>query len=463
MRFNRQRQTSYFGPSTLVRVTEVNAEQNTLSGVVAGGLHNGTPITDMGCAGKTKPAALAQKGMSYIDPADIEAGSAYLVVDGLRRAADGRFTSRWMRTAGEEPVFSTPEAPLWMAVVPFRSEWPQDGTQKVGVTTVDIGAGVQARTLDELRDGFIAAASRDDGYGRVVVAVLHADGPEAGRDTMTLPGPSRGEDGKPSASPEERYDAFIAKLGGAEQVSVGLEAGHTVSVAPASMRLLSRYETQAMEKSDSLRRFAAPTHGAKLSAALDRLSGVPGARARAEGDYAQWSNGGELAKGSNRDVAAWARERDVHLPFIGQRGHLPASYGLVGPDHPGEAPALVKRLVQTAVPVPESAMPMPGDLKSVQRFHNMYEEAAEAIATGPALAATAEADARVSGDIAEPEVPEQEQAAAVDEQVDVEAFDDADLDPELEDSFAQILGLDPDDDAEPAEKEEQLPAPAPDL
>ncbi len=456
MRFKRQ--ASYFGPSTLVQVTEVNAEKNTLSGTVVGGPHHGTEITDMGCEGKTKPAALAQRGMSYIEPEVIADGMAYLVVDGLRRTSGGGFTSRWMRTAGDgEPVFSTSEHPLWMAVTPFRSEWPQDGTQKVGVTTIDVGAGTQATTIDELHAAFIAAASRDEGYGRVVVAVLHADGPDAGRDTVTLPGPARGEDGEPAQGPGDRYEQCIARLGGVEAVVAGFKAGHTISIAPASTRLLSRYETEDMMKSGSLRRYLAPTHGAKLVAALDRLSGVPGARDRAEKDYTEWSNGGKLAHATNKDVSAWAKERGVELPYVGQRGHLPASYGLVGEDRAGEPPALVKRLVLTAAPVGEDWMPMPGDLNSVKRFHNMYEQAAEALATGPGLATTAEADVREPGDIAEP--VSQEQAAAVNEGEDVEVFDGSDLDPDDEEAYTTILGLGGDDTA--AEKEDGLPATSP--
>ena len=459
MRFRRQ--TTRFGASTLVQVKEVDATKNTLSGVVVGGPHNGTEIVDMGCEGKTKPEALARRGMSYIDPADMAAGKAYLVVDGLRRTSEGGFTSRWMRTAGEEPVFSTPEHPKWMAVVPFRSAWPQDGTPRVGVTTIDVGAGAHTSSIDEFRDAFIGAASRDDGFGRVVVAVLHADGPEAGRETQTVPGPARGEDGTPAKSPQQRFDELLERLGGEQAVAEGFGAGHTISIAPASMRLLSRFETQNMEKSDSLRRYAAPSHGAKLSSALDRLSAVPDARARVEKDFAAWSNGAALARATNRDVAAWAKERGVDLPYVGQRGHLPASYGLTGTDHPGEPPALVKRLVLTAVPVGQNFMPMPGDLKSIGRYHDMYEQAAEALATAPVLAAAAEARPE-PGDIAEPAAPEQEQAAAVDETNDVEVFDSAELAPEDEDAFTRILGLGDDDDAEPG-KDDGLPAPTPDM
>ena len=461
LNFRRPRQPSYFGPSTILRLTGIDADANTLSGVVVGGPHNGTEVSDMGCEGSTKPAAFAAKGISHIDPADIEAGRAHLVVDGLRRT-QGRFTSRWMRIAGPEVVCSTADEPRWMAVVPLTTSWPaangEDPVRKIAVMTVETHASAVVRDMDSLSDTFTTLAGRDDGYGRVVVSAINSEGPEAGRATTTLYGPGRGEDGKPLASPAERFEAFLEQAGGRDTVAAHLEAGHALSLAGASMRLLSKYETSTLEDRGQLERFKAPTHGSRLVRALDRLD-VPNARERVEQDFSAWGQGAVLEDATNKQVAAWAQTRGIELPRVGSRGFLPAAYSLTRPDEDGQPPALIKRIVCTAVPVPENYVPVAGDENAVSRYHDMYADVAETLATGQVLDAAVAADASAPVAAApEPEVAatEAETRVPLDEARDVEDFSAEQLDDAEADELAAVLGL-----GSPGEGDGGLPAPGP--
>lgn len=387
-----QRREPGFGSSVLLRLASVDEESNTLSGTVVGGLRHGEEVEGVSFVGRTKPKhLLKQNTQSYIDPDRIASGEVHMIVDGLQKDGD-KVTARWMRQAGEHVVYSTPDDQKWMAVVQMTKPWPADDDEpsvpRYGVMTADVGAGVAAQSLEDLRTAFLAAASLRNGFGSVHL-VLHAE--EKGRRTNIDYPPAGGEAGAPPAkTPEQRFDDFIERVG-EESIVESFGNGYTATVTPLSMRTLSKYETTRLIESESrMAAFQLPSHGRRLAAEMRRAKQED--RDKVDENFQAWAKekgvqAENLQSADNRVVERFVASHGVRLPNIGNLGYLPAGYSLRAPDEDGRQLSLVTKLVPTARPVPANFMPIAGDEKAPSKYYEAYRNVAKVLLAAPGVAA----------------------------------------------------------------------------
>ena len=438
-----------YGNSVFVRVTGVDTEANTLSGVVTGGLRHGEEIEGVAFTGKTKPRALTKKGMSYIPQEDIESGKIHMAVDGLRKNNEGKLTASWMRKAGEHVEYSSPSDQKYMAIMPLKSSWePEDEgdpeIRKHGVLTLHTGGGAEATSVEQFKENFIAAAGGPEGFGAVHVAMRDANGERRDKRNFAVPG----EDGaRPTA--EQRFEQIVASVGGPERLEKALESGYKVSTTPATLRILSKFETNRLvENSNVMGMFEVAGHGRRL------LASVRGEQNKEKVSQAfmgwvadKGFQAPSLQEAEDRVVARFARDHGVTLPPLGRErtGFLPAALALHAPDNE-EMPPFVSRVLPTSTPVPASFMPVAGDENAPARYYKTYSDAAQVLTAAPDVQAKA-------AEIAEQKAAEQEAEAAAEE---------AEAEEGLEQQMDELLeGLDDDGedllpDGDEAEKEDDL-------
>lgn len=428
--YRQQQRPRGFGPSVLLTLQSVDAESNTLTGKIVGGPRDGEVVEGVSCSGRTKPAHIVnEKHLSHYAPEVIEAGEANLVVDGLKEEK-GKFVCRWMRHATPNLEVSTPDHAKWMGLVPLRAEWEvEEGekpVRKYAVFTVDTGAGVHVKSVEELREAYIGAAGRRNGFSAVHLA-LH--GPE-GRNNLIQYSPRAGEDKKPVQSPEERYQAFVEANEGEEGLSKkAFGKGYTMTVSPLTARTLSKFETQRLVETEGrLDAFSRNSHGFRLARAIAKASDQD--KKKVEDGFKGWAaqqgykDVEDLRSAPDGMVEKFAAAHGQDLPRMGVRAYLPAAFAVRYPDEDGRPPAMVTHLVQTAQAVPAAYMPVAGDEDALKRYYKLYDDVAKGLIAAPALDA---------GKPAAQPAPEAEAAAAA------EAAPEAEVEAEAEEQFDEQL------------------------